>query len=549
MIFDTAMIRDYLSDNLSRLIGDYASRTAYCEVIINNDYKGLYLLQEKIKADDNRVDVIKILPADNALPDLSGGYITKADKTTGGDPIAWTMYSWDGATIGYIHDWPEPENVTTQQTNYIHGEFIKLETTAKNNNTSVINGFPSVIDIPSFIDYIIINELASNADAYTYSTFFHKDRNGKLRAGPIWDMDLTFGNDLFLWGFDRSKSNVWQFHYGGNDGSRFWLDLFNNSTFHCYLSKRWNELTAPGQPLNQASMEAFVDQTVSTITEAAAREYQRWTKQGSFTQRITTLKSFIAARLSWMTTNLGSYAACSNVSVPPLVITRIMYHPQPTTQYPDDDDLEFMEIENNSSVTVNLSGVYFLGTGLVYQFPANSTLDSHGTIILASNSTAFRDKYGFTPFGQFTRHLSNSSENIVLADAFGNVIDNVLYSDDSPWPDADGNGYYLKLMDVSLDNNLPSSWIASNETITSVINPTAETTLVIYPNPASGMVTIRSSSKITDISIYNLQGRLLMRVSGESGEREINISQLVNGIYFIRVTTTAGTYFDKVVKE
>ena len=56
------------------------------------------------------------------------------------------------------------------------------------------------------------------------------------------------------------------------------------------------------------------------------------------------------------------------------MITKINYHPLPTAQYPDDDDLEFMEIRNNSDVTVNLSGVYFRGTGLVYQFPANSTL-------------------------------------------------------------------------------------------------------------------------------------------------------------------------------
>ncbi|MCI0523450.1 MAG: CotH kinase family protein, partial [Bacteroidales bacterium] len=252
MVFDTAMMRDYLCHNLSRQLGNYASRTSYCEIIINNDYKGLYMLQEKIKSDDNRVDVIKITQADNTVPALSGGYISKADKQTGGDPIAWTMYSWTNNPVYYIHDLPEPEDATTQQTNYIKGEFFKLETAAKNGDASVVNGYPSIIDIPSFIDFMLINEFASNADAYTYSTFFHKDRNGKLRAGPIWDLDLTYGNDLFMWNLDRSKTNVWQFQYGGNDGSRFWRDLFYNAQFRCYLARRWNELTAPGQPLNQA---------------------------------------------------------------------------------------------------------------------------------------------------------------------------------------------------------------------------------------------------------------------------------------------------------
>ncbi|MDZ7636460.1 MAG: CotH kinase family protein [Bacteroidales bacterium] len=143
-----------------------------------------------------------------------------------------------------------------------------------------------MIDVPSFIDFMIMNEFASNADAYTYSTYFHKDRNGKLRAGPVWDLDLTYGNDLFMWYLDRSKTNVWQFEYGGNDGSRFWRDLFYNSQYKCYLSRRWNQLIMPGQPLNQASLEDFIDRTAVLITEAAARDYQRWGKTGSHAQRI-----------------------------------------------------------------------------------------------------------------------------------------------------------------------------------------------------------------------------------------------------------------------
>ena len=155
---------------------------------------------------------------------------------------------------------------------------------------------------------MIINEFASNPDAYQYSTFFHKDRNGKLRAGPIWDLDLSFGNDLFFWGLDRSKTNLWYFedpYY--NNGSRFWYDLFYNSTYKCYLAKRWNEITQPGQPMYPDSIKAFIDKTVTYISEAVARDYERWDKLGSHAQRITNIKNFINARMAWMTQNLGSY--------------------------------------------------------------------------------------------------------------------------------------------------------------------------------------------------------------------------------------------------
>lgn len=549
MVFDTAMMRDYLCHNLSRQLGNYASRTSYCEIIINNDYKGLYMLQEKIKSDDNRVDVIKITKNDNSGAALTGGYISKADKQTGGDPIAWTMYSWTNNPVYYIHDLPDPEDVTTQQTNYIKGEFFKLETAAINGDASVVNGYPSIIDVPSFIDFMIINEFASNADAYTYSTFFHKDRNGKLRAGPIWDLDLTYGNDLFMWSLDRSKTNVWQFQYGGNDGSRFWRDLFYNPQFRCYLSRRWNELIAPGQPLNQASLEAFIDLNADSISEAITREYQRWNKVGTHSQRIAALKSFIAARISWMTANIGSYSACTDVSVPSLVITKIMYHPLPTAQYPDDDDLEFLEIRNNSNITVNLSGVYFLGTGLVYQFPANSTLGPNQAVILASNTAAFQSRYGFSPFGQFTRHLSNSGENLILSDAFGNVIDYVLYSDVSPWPNADGNGYFLKLKDIILDNSMASSWIASNDVITSVEETADDRTVNIYPNPASDKIFISSGSAIISLSVYDIQGKSVMTVAGETIDNELDIRHLTSGPYVIRVTTASGVSSQKFVKD
>lgn len=177
------------------------------------------MLLEKIKPDPNRIDIHEIERTDITLPDISGGYITKADKTTGGDPVAWTMSSYIGLNdVAFIHEWPDPELVNVLQTTYIRSEFEKLANTASNNDISPVTGYPSVIDIPSFIDYMIINELSANADAYQFSTYYHKDRNGKLRAGPLWDQDLTFGNDLTFWGLDRSKTNTWQFNNGDNEG-------------------------------------------------------------------------------------------------------------------------------------------------------------------------------------------------------------------------------------------------------------------------------------------------------------------------------------------
>jgi hypothetical protein len=121
---------------------------------------------------------------------------------------------------------------------------------------------------------MLIAEIASNADAYALSTYYHKDRGGKLRAGPVWDYNLTFGNDLlhFFGAYcDRSKTDVWQFEYS-NVGANFWGKLFNNPTFKCYAFKRFNEVTNTGAPLSYEAISDLIDTTVALISEAVVCE-------------------------------------------------------------------------------------------------------------------------------------------------------------------------------------------------------------------------------------------------------------------------------------
>lgn len=547
--YDPSLIRDYLSYNLSRQIGNYATQTAYCELLINGEYKGLYIMQEKIKSSTGRVNVLKIAATDNTAPNLTGGYITKADKDTGGDPIAWTMSSYSWGT-NFIHELPKPTAVTSQQNNYIYNQFLNLQNTSHDNNINLETGYPSVIDVPTFIDFMLMNELASNPDGYQFSTYFHKDRSGKLRAGPIWDFNLTYGNDLFSMGFDRSHFNVWQFADGGNDGPKFWRDLFNNPTYKCYFSKRWNELIQPGQPLNYNSLVQNIDQIVASISEAKERENQKWATVPDQVTEINNLKLFLWNRISWMTTNLGSYAACNTVAIPALVITKINYNPQGATST-ESDNLEFVEIKNTGTSTVSLTGFYFKELGITYQFPANSSVLAGGSIFLASNSTAFQTKYGIPAFGQFTRNLSNSSQKIVLADGFGNTIDSVEYLDASPWPiEPDGAGSYLQLISTSLDNNLASNWIASTNNNLSTVASTLDSSIIsIYPNPVTHFLNIHANETMSGIKIFDVSGKLIYDLKQKSDTINTDWSKYSNGIYFVTIYDDYGFTTKKVIKQ
>ena len=535
LAYDQTGMRDYLAYELSSRLGNYSPRGVYCEVMVNGDYKGLYILMEKIKVDKNRVNVEKMDVNCNAYPEVTGGYITKADKNTGGDPVAWTMqgygggWGWWAPSTDFIHHYPKPEDITTAQHNYIKSVFLNLADQAGAHNESVETGIPSVIDIPSFIDFMMIAEFTSNVDVYQLSTFFHKDRLGKLRAGPVWDYNLSFGYDEFG---NRSRYDVWQFNNGSNDGPRFWKDLFDTPTFRCYLAKRWNELIQPGQPLNYDFVANRIDEIDQWISEGVGRDNQRWWQMTNHSAAIEEMKEWLQLRIDWLTTNFGSYSYCADVELPPLVISKIHYHPEDWWAV-DGDRLEFIEISNNGDETVDLTGIYFRELGITYGFPVGSTMEPHQAILLCSDSLAFVDYYQMQPFGQYRRNLSNKSENLVLVDAWGNVIDQVHYYDSDPWPwQADGEGPFLQLIDLNLDNSLPESWTVGYD-ITGVSEALADGGFRVFPNPTSGMVNIVGGSG--EYRIANVMGQTLETGLIGSDHQQVDVSRLPSGLYFISV--------------
>ncbi len=539
--YDSTTMRDFISYDAYGKMGNYSSRSRYCELIVNGDFKGLYIFQEKLKIDDNRVNVRKLSNIDNNFPDITGGYMTKCDKLTGGDPIAFTLPTYLGGEVNFIHHSPSPQLITTQQAAYIQNYFKAINI----KNETIFNGFPTLLDIPSFIDFMLINELSSNADAYQMSTFFHMDKMGKLRAGPVWDLNLTYGNDLFMWGFDRSFTNIWQFSNGNdNVGARFWKDLYDNETYRCYMSKRWKEMIAPGMPLNYDVISKNMDSLSTMLTEARAREQTRWNNIGNYTKHINSMKSWLQTRYTWMNSKLIQTQVCTNVSVPKLVISKINYHPLPFGA-DSSNDFEFIEITNNSSQIVNTSGYYFRELGISYQFPPNSKIGPYNSIFIVGNENVFEDFYRKLAFGEFSRNLSNNSQKLVLSDAYGNTIDEVTYMDTLPWPiDADGKGAYLELKDINSDNNIASNW-RSTKTPLSIEGINFENErLVVYPNPTNNKVYINNSMiQIESYELFDLMGRSML--SGTKMNDGIDLSSLSNNTYILKLKDEKGQFINK----
>ncbi|SDS04611.1 Por secretion system C-terminal sorting domain-containing protein [Polaribacter sp. KT25b] len=543
LAYDKTLLRDFITYELAREMGNYASRGKYCEVIINDEYKGLYIVAEKIKIDSDRINIVELDTIDNSIPSITGGYFIKTDKTTGDDSIAWQYINRLNKKVDFIFGNPEPTDITFKQSAYIKSIFDDLSTTTANQNGLIKDGYPSLIDLPSFIDFIILNELTSNVDAYKFSTFFHKDRAGKLRAGPIWDFNFSFGND------NRSGTDIWQFDNGNNIGPDFWKDLFDNPTFNCYLRKRWNGLIKIGEPLEYIKIEEKINSLVALLSEAKNRENQRWGTLSGYELEISNLKLWLQKRYIWLNENLGNITDCSFPELPNLVISEINYHPKAIDDT-DDNDLEFIAIVNNSNIKVNLTGFYFRALGISYQFPDNKYIDSGQKIYLANNIEVFENNYGFPAFGEYTRNLSNKSQQLLLTDAYGSVIDEVTYTDDNPWKkEADGDGFFLILNNLNDDNSLAANWNAIPQTTLKLNNTNFNTS--IYPNPIENLVVIENNrTNIIQLTLYNLQGKKIISVDNNSHKVELRIENLPKSIYLMKIILdNKQLIYHKIIKE
>lgn len=362
----------------------------------------------------------------------------------------------------------------------------------------------------------------------------------------MWDYNLSFGHDEFG---NRSRYDVWQFDNNDNTGPKFWKDLFDTDMFRCYLAKRWFEVTSEGMPLNYNVLCNRIDEIDALISEAIVRDNQRWSQMNQHTSELQSMKTWIQQRINWLNQNIGSYNNCDDVDFPPLVISKIHYHPMDVDSTLNGNQLEFIQINNNGDEDVDLTCFYLRELGITYQFPNGSNLAARDSLVLCSDSLSYIQYYNNIPFGEYYRKLSNKSEKIVIADAWGNVIDEVHYADSEPWPtEPDGNGPYLQLIDLDLDNSLAENW--TYRYYFDAVDEISENDVTIYPNPSNGVLNISSNKELCRCQLFDLQGNLLINNILSDNFSSIDINNLISGIYILKLQLSDSLFqYYKVIKN
>lgn len=278
---DKTLMRDQLSYLWSNRIGRYASRTQFIEAYVNSnggnldsgDYVGVYMLTEKIKRSEDRVDIARLDASDNAAPQVTGGYILKKDRLDPGDAGLTTSR---GHVLGYVY--PKEQIVTPEQRAYIQGFLNEFETALYGAGyANPTTGYAKYIDVDSFIDHHMLVELAKNIDGYRLSTFMHKDRDGKLTMGPIWDYNLSLGNANYLEGWIPQG---WYYPLLGAGDYPWYARLFQDVDFAQRYIDRWTRFRK--QPLATDLLLADIEANAVLLDESRVRNFNKWNIIGSY---------------------------------------------------------------------------------------------------------------------------------------------------------------------------------------------------------------------------------------------------------------------------
>jgi hypothetical protein len=308
-----------LGRDLGRAAGRWAPRTRYVEVFIDGTYKGLYLLVERIKRDKQRLNIQK--PAgDPALGDVTGGYIFSQE---GNEPRP--MRTWP-SVMSSNHNWhhrePRGEEITPAQRKYLMdsvAEFERLLMRDKLGEETL-----GKIDVDSFVDYVIVQELSNNIDAFWKSWFFYKHpeaAGGRFVMGPVWDHDLAYGNAAYAKGHCASVLVA--------PGSRTpFRQLFTSPEFQDRMRCRWHRLRQPGSVLDIAMLEERVLSFQGHVQNAKERDRVAWMNIGkwiwpnnyvgtTFIDEVLYLRYWLRKRLTWLDENLPG--VCTEVPKPPAV--------------------------------------------------------------------------------------------------------------------------------------------------------------------------------------------------------------------------------------
>ena len=307
---DKSLIRNTLAYEMGRVLDQlvWSPHSYPVDLFVNGEYQGVYALGEHMEVAGGRVDI------EEGSLEVDTDYLLEiGGMAPTGDVNGVHYFHTDGRLVRFAtFKSPDFEEITDEQKKFLTDYFQKAENAIKKGE-----GYEAFIDVDSFVDWIILHELAYNLDScFRRSCFLVKEKGGKIRMGPIWDFDLAFGN------FSRDNKNYddWITIGKPTEGDETpyvqynWCTyLMRDEEFCDRLAQRWEEvrdrllsvandtIDTYGALLNGGSQQENYE--VWKVWDVRTGYQSRWCKEANtYEKQLQYLRDFLEKRAKWMDT-------------------------------------------------------------------------------------------------------------------------------------------------------------------------------------------------------------------------------------------------------
>lgn len=313
---DKTLMRNYMWYNLAGQIMEWAPDVRYCEVFLDHEYQGLYVMAEQISMGEGRIEMTKYDGKSNI-----SSYIVCADRESVNDVQYLDNFTSYALRInGKLEvKYPGASRITPELTEYISRDFSRFEKALYSFDYDTARyGYQNYIHVDSFVDYFIINEVTQNTDAGLYSTYFYKDVSGKLKM-CVWDFNNCCDNYIEdqtpMAGFFM-QNRPWYFM------------LCKDEAFMEKVITRYHQLRKG--ILSEEAVESYIAGVQSYLGPAIERNFEKWgysflpekdllyedeRKIGSYEAAVEQYETRLVRRMRWMDEHIEDLRSYSHESI------------------------------------------------------------------------------------------------------------------------------------------------------------------------------------------------------------------------------------------
>jgi hypothetical protein len=290
---DPTLILNTTAFELGRRFGlPFTPHYTHVELILNGRYEGSYVLTEQVQAGRGRVEINE-----------DEGFLVELDDKYDEEP----KFRTDILELPVMIKHPED---LTESSGY---DFVK---NALNELEAALFAMPfpntvyhDLIDMGTFIDFIMINEITRNTELlHPASVFMYRDgkKDARIKAGPLWDFDYAFNINDGVYFTEADDKMPYNAEFSELPGYKFFSRFFEDPVFRTRYKERWNTKYP-----EIAGMETFIDQMAVFLTKSQEADHKVWWWKegnvGNAKEETERMKDWWRRRIAYMNTEINSF--------------------------------------------------------------------------------------------------------------------------------------------------------------------------------------------------------------------------------------------------